>query len=108
MGVLGPVDDTIIQINYQVVPCKRIHDSLGFWIPRHRLRILCQSNSEDSGFLELYSGFQIPGFLILQENFTRKISRIPESLTWGESVKFFLSIWPPAVIFSDLFSCSLD
>ena len=69
MGVLGPVDDTIIQINCQLVPCKRIHDSLGFWILRHRLRILCQSSSEDSGFFELYCGFQIPGFLILQEKF---------------------------------------
>ena len=35
----------------------------------------------DSRFLELYSGFQSPGFLVLQAN----ISRVPDSLIWGES-----------------------
>ena len=46
-------------------PCKGIQDSLGF-------RILCQ---RDSGFLEVYSGFQSPGFWIPQA----KISWIRES-----------------------------
>ena len=60
-------------------PCKGIQDSLGFWIPRRGFRIqstgfriLCQW---DSGFLELYSGFQSPGFWIPQA----KISWIRES-----------------------------
>ena len=53
-----------------------IQDSLGFWIPRHGFRIsitgfqfffswiwIADSNCLwDSGFLQLYSGFQSPGF----------------------------------------------
>ena len=60
-------------------PCKGIQDSLGFWIPRRGFRIqsigfriLCQW---DFGFLEMYSGFQSPGFCIPQA----KISWIRES-----------------------------
>ena len=60
-------------------PCKGIQDSLGFWIPGRGFRIqstgfriLCQW---DSGFLELYSGFQSPRFWIPQA----KISWIRES-----------------------------
>ena len=75
-----------------IAPCKGIQDSLGFCIPRRGFRIPgtgFQSLSAelgfwipivsmipDSGFLELYSGFQSPGFLILRA----KISRFPESL----------------------------
>ena len=58
-------------------PCKGIQDSLGFWtscrgfqIPGTEFRILCQWNL-DSGFLELYSGFQSPGFRIPQTKFSR-------------------------------------
>ena len=46
-------------------PFKRIQDSLGFWIPSCRFRIpgtrfgVCEWNL-DSGFHELYSGFQNP------------------------------------------------
>ena len=42
--------------------------------------ILDSSRWWDSGFLELYSGFQSPGFQIPQT----KRSRIPDSLTWVE------------------------
>ena len=49
-------------------------DSLGFWILDTWFRILRQWNL-DSGFLELYFGFQTPGFQISQT----KISWIPES-----------------------------
>ena len=96
--------------------CKGIQDSLGFWILRHGLRIPAtgfQSVSVergfsisildfnrfldfDSGFLELYSGFQSSGFLILLAKFSRiqdsrnKIlsNSNPDSLTWSDhSVK---------------------
>ena len=59
--------------------------SLGFWIPRHGFRILTtgfeiffsgpwipDSNcSWDSGFIQLYSGFQGSGFLIPQTKFSK-------------------------------------
>ena len=68
---------------------KGIQDSHGFWIPRRGFRIpvtgfqifssgtrIPDSNSQwDSRFLQLYSGFQTPGFGIPQA----KISWIPES-----------------------------
>ena len=53
--------------------CKVIQDSLGFQIPRCRFRIPSQW-SLDSGFLELNSGFQSPGFRTPNE----KVSGIPE------------------------------
>ena len=66
--------------------CKGIQYSLGFWTPRHGfripgtgLRILCQWNL-DSGFREMYSGFQRPRFWIpraknfLESGFQRKNS----------------------------------
>ena len=53
---------------------KESQNSLGFWIPRSGFRILCQYNL-DSGFLNLYSGFQSPRLRIP----LAKISRIPES-----------------------------
>ena len=53
--------------------CKVIQDSLGFQIPRCRFRIPSQW-SLDSGFLELNSGFQSPGFRTPNE----KVSEIPE------------------------------
>ena len=87
-------------------PCKEIQDSLGFWFPRRGFlisgtgfRILCPWNldsgyqsSVDSRFLELYSRFQSPRFLILQAKFRgQRISqpkslgfRNPYSLTWVE------------------------
>ena len=69
---------------------KGIRDILGFWMPRGGFRIpcsrfwiLCQWNLDyglqslvGSVFLELYSRFQSPGFLITLENFTR--IRIPQ------------------------------
>ena len=62
-----------------------IQDSLGFWIPRRGFQILgteFQSLSVQLGIwitidnavlysLELYSGFQSPGFRILQANISR-------------------------------------
>ena len=48
--------------HYVITPCKRIQDSLGFWIPCHGFRILDFNRQWDSSFLELYSGFQSPGF----------------------------------------------
>ena len=48
--------------HYVITPCKRIQDSLGFWIPCHGFRNLDFNSQWDSGFLELYSGFQNPGF----------------------------------------------
>ena len=62
-----------------------IQDSLGFWIPRCGFQILgteFQSLSVQLGIwitldnavlysLELYSGFQSPGFRILQANISR-------------------------------------
>ena len=73
MGVLGPVDDTIIQINYQLVPCKRIHDSLGFWIPRYRFRI------QGTGFqyLSVELGLWIP----IVNGIPDSLSCIPDSKT---------------------------
>ena len=86
-------------------PCKKIKDSLGFWILRNGFRIpsngfqfaagtLDSHQLWDFGVLELYiSGFQIPGFWIFpQANFPgfwtpqEKIGWIPESgfLTWGD------------------------
>ena len=53
--------------------CKVIQDSLGFQIPRCRFWIPSQW-SLDSGFLELNSGFQSPGFRTPNE----KVSEIPE------------------------------
>ena len=47
---------------YVITPCKRIQHSLGFWIPCHGFRNLDFNRQWDSGFLELYSGFQSPGF----------------------------------------------
>ena len=49
--------------------CRGDRDSLEFWIPRREFRIsrhwiLVVSRIQD--FLELYFGFQSPGFLILQ------------------------------------------
>ena len=81
-------------------PCKEIQESLGFWFPRRGFlisgtgfRILCPWNldsgyqsSVDSRFLELYSRFQSPRFLILQAKISRtadfasKKSWIPESV----------------------------
>ena len=55
--------------------CKGIQDSLGFWIPLHAFRIPgTELRSFFSEILELYSGFQIPGFQIPQA----QISRVPE------------------------------
>ena len=86
-------------------PCKKIKDSLGFWILRNGFRIpsdgfqfaagtLDSHQLWDFGALQLYiSGFQIPGFWIFpQANFPgfwtpqEKIGWIPESgfLTWGD------------------------
>ena len=47
---------------YIITPCKRIQDSLGFWIPCHGFRNLDFNSQWDSGFLDLYSGFQSAGF----------------------------------------------
>ena len=59
--------------HYQTIaPSKGVQDSLEFWIPRRQFRILCQGNL-DSRFLDLYCGFQSPGFRVPQA----KISRIP-------------------------------
>ena len=69
--------------------CKGIQDSHGFWIPRRVFRIpvtgfqifsigtrIPDSNCQwDSRFLQLFSGFQTPGFGIP----LAKISWIPES-----------------------------
>ena len=69
--------------------CKGIQDSHGFWIPRRGFRIpvtgfqifsigtrIPDSNCQwDSRFLQLFSGFQTPGFGIP----LAKISWIPES-----------------------------
>ena len=60
-----------------LAPRKGIQGSLGFWIPRHGFRIICQWNL-DSGFPS--AAFRIPhqkfaAFRIPQE----RISRIPGS-----------------------------
>ena len=86
--------------NTPIAPCKGIYkDSHGFWIPRRRIpdsrylipvfvsgtQILDSNLQQDSGFLELYSGFQSPGFRIPQAKLVRipipqaKISQIQES-----------------------------
>ena len=66
----------------KIAPCKGIQDSLwillrGFLIPDSRYRIPASLSLEQSlvgfGILELYSGFQSPGFQIPQA----KISQIP-------------------------------
>ena len=59
-----------------LVTCEEIQVSLGFWIPRHAFRIPgTKFQSFFSEILELYSGFQIPGFRISQA----QISRVSES-----------------------------
>ena len=67
-------------------PCQRIQDSLGLWTPSRRFRILrtgFQSLSVELGFvlrfefLELFSGFQSPGFRFRIPRVT--MPRIPES-----------------------------
>ena len=70
-----------------IAPCKGVQDSLEFWIPRRKFRILCQWNF-DSGFislefrfLELYYGFQSPGFRIPQSK------NFPDSLARNENCK---------------------
>ena len=81
--------DARTKLLFLAPPCKGIQDSLRFWIPRSGLRILItgfqiffsetwipDSNCLwDSGFLQLFFGFQGPGFRIPR----RKISKIPES-----------------------------
>ena len=66
----------------KIAPCKGIQDRLwillrGFLIPDSRYRISASLSLEQSlvgfGILELYSGFQSPGFQIPQA----KISQIP-------------------------------
>ena len=67
-------------------PCKRIQDSLGFLIPRCGFQIfqvfvsgtlnLDPNRYWDSGFLELYSGFQSPRPSIPKEKI---LFQIPES-----------------------------
>ena len=65
--------------------CKGLKESLAFWIPHRGFRIASLSVNQ-SGFLELYSRFQSPGFQIAQANFPgfwipqAKISWIPESV----------------------------
>ena len=68
--------------NRQIAACKGIRDDLWFWIPVTRFQILVFGTwipdsicYWDSGFLELHSGFQSPGFQISKA----KISLIPES-----------------------------
>ena len=73
---------------------RRIQDGLGFWIPRSGLRILCPRTLDSGlqslvwpGFLDLYSGFQSPGFQISQTQFLEFQIRIPDFLSWGEHGK---------------------
>ena len=66
-----------------LVPCNGIQASLGFWIQHRGFRILGtgprvirQWNLDSgfqSGFLELYRGFQSPGFRIPQEKLQSQI-----------------------------------
>ena len=69
--------------SFAIAPCKGIQDTLGFWIPRNRSRIpvldcgffvcgiwISDSNRWwDTGFLELYYGFQRPEFWPPQQTF---------------------------------------
>ena len=81
------------ELKVPVAQCKGIQDTFGFWIPRRgfqipgtRFWILSQWDL-DSGFFELYSGFQSPGFQIP----VAKISRIPESsFSLHEAIPEFL------------------
>ena len=72
--------------DFRVTPCKGIQDGLGFWIPRYgfpdsstgflivfklELGFLYSNRLWDSGFIELDSGFQSPGFRITQTNLFR-------------------------------------
>ena len=74
--------------------CRGDRDSLEFWIPRRGFRIsrhwiLVVSRIQD--FLELYSGFQSPGFLILQAIFFSgfqipRTEKFPDSFSWGDRI----------------------
>ena len=53
-----------IKSNIKIAPCKRIHHSQGFWILGRGFRLPVFVSGIwilDSGFLELYFGFQSPG-----------------------------------------------
>ena len=76
-----------------LVPCNGIQDSLGFWI-QHRgfwilgtgPRVIRQWNLDSgfqSGFLELYRGFQSPGLRIPQEKLPR--FWIPQAKNFADS-----------------------
>ena len=102
--------------------CKGIQDSHGFWIPRRGFRILVagfqifssgtripDSNCQwDSRFLQLYSGFQTPGFRIP----LAKISWISESgfPYMYKGIQDRLGFWIPRHGFriADLFQWNLD
>ena len=60
--------------NVHFTPRKVIHDSFGFWIPRHWFRILSQWKS-DSGFQSLVGS----KFLELYSRFHKKTVWIPDS-----------------------------
>ena len=102
--------------------CKGIQDSHGFWIPRRGFRIpvtgfqifsigtrIPDSNCQwDSRFLQLFSGFQTPGFGIP----LAKISWIPESgfPCMYKGIQDSLGFWIPDSSYwiPDLFQWNLD
>ena len=84
---------------YVITPYKRIQDSLGFWIPCHGFRKI---NSQwDSGFLELYSGFQSPGFLIADFLSLGECKQAKNTLTSTFKYVIFLT-WEASAIFVTL------
>ena len=86
----------------RITPCKGIQDSLGFWIPGIEFRILCQWNL-DSGFLELYSGFESPGLRIPQAK-TRWITDSTTNIFHGQLINVdFSEIWKME---NELFCCT--
>ena len=65
--------NSIPWFNCALAPCKRIRDSLGFWIPRRRFRI----SGRDFGFV---SGTWIPDFSFAWDSgFESPLAKIPDS-----------------------------
>ena len=77
-------------IGQYITPREGIQDSLGFWTPRRRFRIL-ESLSMECGFrIRVGNGIRIPWvvFRILKPGFRisqAKLSWIPDSPTYGDS-----------------------
>ena len=77
--------------------CKIYHpkpETFGIWIPYHGFRILfCQWKlTPNSGFLELYSGFQSPGFRIPESRIPSREAKLNVVTQTQVTTKVFFSL----------------